>query len=93
MLTRAFLLLLALMSGLSAAQAADGARAGQAAEIATSLQTLAQVEASPAEMAMATRPQQQRLRHADITVIFAWTVTSAPHATLIPTRLSDRLRA
>jgi hypothetical protein len=93
MLTRAFLLLLALVSGLSAAQAVDGMRAGQSAEISGSLQALAQAEATSADQAVLTRPEQAVPTAPNGHELTNWVASDAPVVRHITTRLSDRLRA
>jgi hypothetical protein len=91
MLTRAFLLFLAMLTGLSAAQAADGTRVCQGAEVAATLAAFD--SAVHAEAAIAGVPSYLQLA--------AVGPIPAPHPTWTPiadrapapaTRFSDRSR-
>ena len=91
MLTRAFLLLLAMM-GLSAAQAAEGSRASQGAAVAAALACVTQAASETAAVA------KPRAHIAFLTPDFKPSNDTATAAgTLLPriatTRLSDRQRA
>jgi hypothetical protein len=92
MLTRAFLLFLAMVTGLSAAQAADGSRACHGAEVSATLAAFAddgEAEASvvgvPANLKSTIAvPGRDRLP--------VWRIATTPEHTTPTVRLSDRSR-
>ncbi len=91
MLTRAFLLLLAMM-GLSAAQAADGSRASHGAAVATALASVAQAGSETAAVA------EPRAHLAFLIPDFGLSNDPAPADGTLPpridtTHISDRQRA